>query len=123
MWEIGWTDEFREWILSDEVDEAAREDVRAALLVLQEVGPSLGRPLVDTLRGSRHANMKELRVQSRGRPLRVLFAFGPDRRALVLVGGNKQGKKRFYEQLVPVAERLFDEHLKELKRAKKKREA
>lgn len=65
--------------------------------------------------------MKELRVQSKGRPFRVLFAFDPDRRAILLVGGNKQGKKRFYEQIIPIADKLFDEHLKELTHEKKKR--
>jgi hypothetical protein len=66
MWLIGWTDEFERWIVSRDVDAAARQDIRAALLVLREFGPQLGRPLVDTIKGSRHANLKELRVQSQG---------------------------------------------------------
>jgi hypothetical protein len=72
MWDIGWTDEFGRWITSHAVDESAREDIRAALIVLREFGPSLGRPLVDSIKGSKHSNMKELRVQSKGRPFRIL---------------------------------------------------
>ena len=120
MWEIDWTDELGQWILSDEVDATAREDIRAALLVLREFGPHLGRPLVDSLKGSRHSNMKELRVQSRGRPFRILFAFDPARKAILLIGGNKQGQKRFYDRIIPLADRLFTEYLKGLDHAKRK---
>ena len=121
MWEIGWTDEFGRWITSDEIDESGREDVRAALIVLREIGPKLGRPLVDTIKGSRHPNMKELRVQSKGRPFRILFAFDPERHAVLLIGGNKAGKSRFYEQMVARADALFDLHLTELSHAKKQK--
>jgi hypothetical protein len=115
MWEIRWTKEFEGWILSDEADAAIREDARAALKVLAEFGPALGRPLVDTVKGSRHPNMKELRVQSRGRPIRIFFAFDPERRAILLVGGDKHGRKRFYETSLAIADRLFDEYLAEIK--------
>jgi hypothetical protein len=91
MWEIRWTDEFGKWIISDSVDAAAREDIRAGLLVLRELGPRLGRPMADTLKGSKHANMKELRVQSKGRPFRIFYAFDPDRRAILRIGGNNRG--------------------------------
>ena len=121
MWEIEWTEEFERWIVSEEVDASARGDIRAALLVLQEFGQQLGRPLVDTVKGSRYANMKELRVQSKGRPFRVLFAFDPDRKAVLLVGGNKQGRTRFYKEMVPLADSLFESYLKELERAKTKK--
>ena len=118
--EVVSTDVFRQWLESGEMDAAAREDVRAALLVLQELGPRLGRPLADTLKGSRHSNMKELRVQSKGRPFRILFAFDSRRRAILLTGGNKQGRKRFYEELLRTADQLFDAHQKALTNAKKK---
>ena len=110
-----WTQEFGEWVVSDEVDAAAREDIRAHLIVLCEIGPALGRPLADTVKGSRHSNMKELRVQSKGRPYRIFYAFDPNRKAILLIGGNKRGRKRFYEVYVPIADRLFDEYLMELK--------
>ena len=84
--------------------------------ILRELGPALGRPSVDTVRGSKHANMKELRVQHRGRPYRVLFAFDPRRTAILLIGGNKTGKGRWYKEFVPMADRLHDEHLETLRR-------
>src|SRR3954466_15004671 len=119
MFEIESTDVFRTWLTSAEVDAAAREDIRAVLLVLQELGPLLGRPLAGTLKGSRHSNMKELRVQSKGRPFRIFYAFDPRRIAVLLVGGNKGGKKRFYERMIKQADQLFDIHLEALQRAKK----
>ncbi|MBX3409955.1 MAG: type II toxin-antitoxin system RelE/ParE family toxin [Phycisphaeraceae bacterium] len=84
--------------------------------ILEAVGPGLGRPLVDTLKGSRHANMKELRTQHEGEPYRTLFAFDPRRCAILLIGGNKTGDKRFYNTFIPQADRLYDEHPAELKR-------
>lgn len=59
--------------------------------------------------------MKELRTQSQGRPLRTLFAFDPRRNAILLIGGDKTGENRFYEKMIPLADRLYDKHLKELK--------
>jgi hypothetical protein len=120
-WRIEWTQEFAEWLVSTAVDAAAREDIRASLLVLRDVGPALGRPHADTLKGSRHANMKELRVQSRGRPFRVLFAFDPRRHAILLVGGDKAGYRLFYQRMIPTADRLYDEHLARLKYVEKKK--
>jgi hypothetical protein len=74
----------------------------------------LPRPHADTLTGSKHANMKELRTQCQGRPLRTLFAFDPRRCAILLIGGDKSGNDRFYEQMLPLADRLYDEHLNQL---------
>jgi len=80
---------------------------------LAEGGPALGRPFVDTVKGSRHANMKELRP--RGSTLRVLFAFNPRGTAILLIGGNKAHRwTEWYEQYIPVADALSDEHLREL---------
>jgi hypothetical protein len=121
MWKIAWTREFESWIVSTDVDESARGDLRAHLVVLREFGPHLGRPLADTLKGSRHANMKELRVQSNGRPFRVFYAFDPKRKAILLIGGNKQGNKRFYNIFIPIADRLFDEYLKDPHHEKRKK--
>lgn len=121
MWELGQTAEFAAWVVSDAVDQSALEDIRAVLVVLREFGPSLGRPLADTLKGSRHKNMKELRVQSKGRPFRIFYAFDPHRRAILLIGGNKQGDDRFYERMIPLADKLFERHLEELRHAKQKR--
>jgi hypothetical protein len=114
MWEIEYTDEFGAWweMLPADVQEAIAHDV----YVLEAVGPGLGRPQVDSVKGSRFTNMKELRTQHRGEPYRTFFAFDPRRCAILLIGGNKGGDKRFYERFVPLADKLYDEHLAELRR-------
>ena len=84
--------------------------------LLEQLGPHLSRPYADTVKGSRHSNMKELRIQCQGRPLRVFFAFDPRRCAILLIGGDKTGDSRFYERMIPVAERLYDEYLDQLRK-------
>lgn len=79
-------------------------------------GPALGRLHADTVQGSRHANMKELRIQHAGRPYRVLFAFDPRRCAILLLGGDKTGNARWYDENIPVADKLFEGHLRTLER-------
>ena len=98
------------------LDQTSHELVVAALELLQERGPTLGRPLVDTVVDSKHNNMKELRPGSSGKSeLRILFAFDPRRVALLLVAGDKQGKwRRWYEDNIPLADDMFDRHLREL---------
>ena len=96
------------------------EPVQDALLahagLLEQFGPGLGRPRVDTLKGSRHTNMKELRFDADGGVWRFAFAFDPNREAIVLVGGDKSGtgEKRFYRQLIRKADERFDRHLSRL---------
>lgn len=111
-WEVEYTDEFgSRWsaLTSDEQDR-----VRSAVAFLEERGPGLGRPLVDTLETSRHSNMKKLRPP--GGNLRVLFVFDPRRTAILLIGGDKTNQwEAFYEQAIPEADRLYDEHLAELR--------
>jgi hypothetical protein len=82
---------------------------------LESLGPQLQHPYSSGINGSRHAHLRELRVQHRGRPLRVLYAFDPRRAAILLIGGDKTGRDRWYEEYVPVAERLYDEHLDALR--------
>jgi hypothetical protein len=91
--------------------------VIAAVELLGEHGPQLGRPLVDTVVGSRHKNMKELRPGSSGRSeLRILFAFDPKRTAILLVAGDKAGNwNKWYRANIPIADDRFDDHLKNLK--------
>lgn len=105
------------------LDDRSHELVIAALELLAERGPLLGRPLVDTVSSSRHNNMKELRPGSAGRTeLRALFAFDPQRAAIVLVAGDKQGQwKRWYDQNIPIADDLFDTHLNKLKQIKQQK--
>lgn len=107
-------------LLHDAFDEelsSLAEDLQDELLaharLLAEFGPNLGRPTVDTLKGSRHANMKELRFSWLGQVWRVAFAFDPKRQAILLVGGNKGGadQRRFYKRLIATADARYDEHL------------
>jgi hypothetical protein len=113
------TNQFSEWFtISDSVDEDARVSIYAVMEVLKRVGPNLGRPYVDSVKESRHENMKELRVQSRGRPFRIFFAFDPFRQAVLLIGGNKTGDKRFYTRMIPIADTLYDHYLQDLEARK-----
>ncbi len=95
------------------------EDLQDELLahanLLATFGPHLGRPTVDTLNGSKHANMKELRFSWHGEVWRVAFAFDPQRQAVLLVGGDKGGadQRRFYKRLLSIADTRYDEHLNE----------
>jgi len=110
-WEVEYTDQFGEWW--DNLAEEEQEAVTAAVNVLQRGGPNLGRPLVDTIKQSRHKNMKELIPPASD--IRVLFAFDPRRAAILLIGGDKSGEwSAWYDRMVPVADELFDEHLREL---------
>jgi hypothetical protein len=110
-WEVEYTDQFAQWW--DELAEEEQDAVTAAVQILERRGPDLGRPLVDTIKQSRHQNMKEL-IPPAG-AIRVLFAFDPRRAAILLIGGDKSGEwGRWYDRMVPVADDLFDEHLREL---------
>ena len=116
----------QEWIVDFHLEfepefQALEETVQEALLahahLLEAFGPQLGRPRVDTLKGSVHANMKELRFDAAGGVWRVAFAFDPERKAILLVAGDKSGtsERRFYKELIAKAEGRFDRHLESLK--------
>ena len=109
MWEIKRTEELAKWTKA--LDEDAREAILKNIIILKEIGPNLGRPYVDTLKQSRHKNMKELRIQNKKRLFRILFIFDPGRKAVLLIGGDKYGDKRFYEKIIPIADNLFDKYL------------
>ena len=98
-----------------------RTEILALALFPQQFGPQLGRPRVDTLNGSRHANMKELRFSAADGEWRVAFAFDPRRKAILLVAGDKLGvsEKRFYRELIRKADDRFDAHLARLKEERK----
>lgn len=113
-WEVEYTDEFAAWWAS--LDQDTRLAVSEKVEMLSEHGVALGFPHSSEIKGSRHGRIRELRVQRDGRPLRVLYAFDPRRCAILLVGGDKTGDGRFYERVVAIADRLYDEHLMELKR-------
>ena len=111
MWKVEYTDEFEQWWIT--LTENQQEDIIVGVELIRNLGPALPRPYSDTIKGSKHANMKELRTQSKGRPLRTLYAFDPRRRAILLIGGDKTGDSRFYEKMIPLADRLYDEHLRD----------
>ena len=111
-WEVEYTHQFEDWW--NALDDETQEDVDTMVHVLEEHGPALTRPYADTVKGSRHSNMRELRVQSHGHPLRIFYAFDPRRSAILLIGGDKTGDSRFYDRFVPIADRLYDEHLREI---------
>ncbi len=113
MWDVITTDRFDEWF--DSLDDTDRTNVIAGMLLLETKGPSLPRPYADTIEGSVFPNMKELRIQSKGKPLRAFFAFDPKRKAVVLCAGNKTGnEKRFYKQMIPIADKEYRNHLANL---------
>ncbi|MEI7954421.1 MAG: type II toxin-antitoxin system RelE/ParE family toxin [Verrucomicrobiota bacterium] len=113
-WEVEFTDEFGEWW--NRLTESEQESVRASVKLLEELGPNLRFPHSSGINGSKHGNMRELRIQYAGRPYRVLFAFDPRRCAILLLGGDKTGNDRWYEINVPIADRLYDEHLDTLRK-------
>lgn len=112
-WEVEVTDEFLAWYETLLVSEG--EAVDEAVAMLEEHGPALGRPLADTLQGTRLANLKELRPL--GGSIRILFAFDPRRVAILLLGGDKAGQwQRWYVEMIPRAEQLYEDYLAELRR-------
>ena len=111
-WDVEYTDEFGRWWQG--LGEKEQISVAASVKLLELLGPTLRFPHCSDIKGSRHGNLRELRVQHAGRPYRVLYAFDPRRCALLLIGGDKTGNDRWYEENVPVAQRLYDVHLQTL---------
>jgi len=113
-WDVEGTDDFAGWF----TDLTEKEQVSVGRIVelLVEHGPSLPFPYSSGVESSRHRQMRELRIQHEGRPYRVLYAFDPRRAAILLLGGDKSGKDRWYEDHVPKADDLYDEYLRELKK-------
>jgi hypothetical protein len=109
---VEYTDEFGAWWTT--LGEGEQEDVAAHVTLLEERDVRLGYPYSSGIKGSRHDHMRELRVQSAGKPLRVFYAFDPRRMAILLIGGDKTGDGRFYETFIPIADRLYDEHIEAL---------
>jgi hypothetical protein len=117
-WEVEYTANFAVWWNSLSEDE--QEEIAAKVELLEERGPALPRPHAGVIVSSRHSNMKELRGKVNERHLRVLFAFDPRRTALLLIGRDKTDNPRWYEESVPIADDLFDRHLRALERKPKK---
>ena len=113
-WEIVLLDDVETWLL-DEVDDVTYDLVAAAIDKLEHDGPTLGRPLVDKIKGSRLHNLKELRPGSTGTTeVRILFVFDPRRNAVLLVAGDKSGRwKDWYREAVPLAEKRYEQWMEE----------
>jgi hypothetical protein len=114
VWNVEYTDEFGDWW--NDLREGQQDDVTATVESLMESGANLRFPHSSGIEGSKHSHMRELRVQSGGKPIRVFYAFDPLRSAILLIGGDKTGQNRFYDEYIPVADKLYDEHLEELKK-------
>jgi hypothetical protein len=117
-WIVRFEDEFEREFLG--LEQAVQDELLAAARILAEYGPQLGRPHVDTLKGSKHANMKELRFEAADGAWRVAFAFDPRRQAVLLIAGDKSGvsQDRFYRQLIAKADKRLTAHLERLKRSR-----
>ena len=111
MWTVILRPRFLEWLDAQPDDLRAR--VYASIVLLEDSGPNLARPYADTLKGSKLNNLKELRIKHGGHPIRAFYVFDPVRRAVVLCAGDKTGKKRFYEEQIPIAETEYEQYLQE----------
>jgi hypothetical protein len=111
-WDVEFVDEFGVWWEGLTADEQDSVDFTVGLLMVQ--GPTLDHPHSSKVVSSRHAHMRELRVQHQGRPYRVLYAFDPRRAAILLLGGDKTGNDRWYVENVPEADKRYDVHLEVL---------
>ena len=111
-WDVEFSDEFGEWW--EGLSPAEQKSVDFTVSLLQELGPTLRMPHSSGVETSRHAHMRELRIQHEGRPYRVLYAFDPRRTAILLIGGAKAGRDRWYEEYVPRADAIYDRHVGEL---------
>lgn len=119
MWKVATTEVFDAWFTG--LDDDAHVEIIAKVKLLEVLGPRLGRPHADTLNGSRHANMKELRADTKDAVMRIAFAFDPDRAAILLLGGDKAGvnQARIYKQLIAKADTLYDLHLARIRASKR----
>jgi hypothetical protein len=113
-WNVEHTDEFAEWYA--QLTETQQDDVTTVGLLLMEQGPQLPFPYSSGINGSKHQHMRELRVQSRARPLRIFYAFDPRRSAILLIGGDKTGDDRFYQRMIPIADALYDVYIEEIRK-------
>lgn len=112
--EVEYTDEFEEWW--NALNETEQAAVDAYVKMLEEFGIALGYPYSSEIKGSKYPQMRELRPQHKGKPYRVLYAFDPRRMAILLVGGDKTGNNRWYKEFVPIADKLYKNHLETLNR-------
>jgi hypothetical protein len=112
-WSVEYTDEFEAWWAG--LTEEEQSDIDAVVGLLEVKGPNLPFPYSSEVKGARYSSLRELRIQHKGKPYRILYVFDPRRVAILLLGGKKAGGARWYEKYVPLAERIYEQHLKDLK--------
>src|SRR5256885_9593984 len=113
-WRVEYTDELGAWY--EELPEEAQNAIDRTVGLLEAKGPQLPFPHSSGVQGSRHPHMRELRVQSGGRPIRGFYAFDPRRTAILLIGGDKTGDDRFYRRMIATADRLYDTYIDEIRK-------
>lgn len=113
MWEIILSDEIINWFKT--LENHSQDAILVKINLLRNIGPALSRPHSDTLKQSRFKNLKELRVQNKKHIFRIFYAFDTKRQAIILLGGDKRGDKKFYERMIPQAEIILDRYLGEIK--------
>ena len=109
-WNVEYTDEFGEWWTT--LNESEQDSIAVTVTLLEQKGPLLPYPYSSGVEGSRYDHMRELRTQHKGKPYRILYAFDPRRSAILLIGGIKTGQDRWYDKYIPIADKLYDDHLK-----------
>ena len=114
MWNVDFSDEYNAWF--DTLDDECKEAVFERVILLQKFGPQLPRPYADTLKGSKHKNLKELRSQTKKHVLRVAYYFDSVRNGFLLTGGDKKGKnqEKFYRDLITESEIIIEKHEQEI---------
>lgn len=113
-WEVEYTDEFGDWW--ETLDEDEQDSIAVSVTLLQQRRSTLPFPYSSGIEGSKYGHMRELRVQHKGEPYRILYAFDPRRTAILLIGGKKSGNDRWYDEYISKADKLYDEHLQLLKK-------
>ncbi len=113
VWEVEYTDDFGKWW--EGLNDRSQEDIDVSVRLLEQRGPQLSYPHSSGINGSKYSHMRELRIQHKGDPYRILYAFDPRQVAILLIGENKAGDDDWYETYIPIADKLYDEHLEILK--------
>jgi hypothetical protein len=112
-WDVEYTAEFEAWWVG--LDEEEQIDIDAVVGLLEEKGPHLSYPYSSDVKGAKYGPIRELRIQHKGKPYRILYVFDPRRTAILLIGGKKTGGRRWYDKYLRLAERIYENHLKTLK--------
>lgn len=112
-WEVEYTEDFSKWWHN--LNEEETISIDACIRLLEQLGPQLKFPYSSGIEGTKYTHMRELRIQHKGKPFRILYAFDPRRIAILLIGGSKEGNDRWYRTFIPIAEKLYQQHLNTLK--------